>query len=499
MPSDLDTHLADATRASTDALPQAPDRSLLSELLEEARLEDGAANQRGISSFLTELLRSNDATQRVAKDRIDALIADIDRRLTAQVNAILHTPEVRALESAWRGVKYLVDEIDFRENVRLEFINAKKQEYLADFREVPELTHSALYSTVYKEAIGQFGGRPYGVICSTYDFGPGAEDVELLRNFAAVGAIAHVPFLGNANPGMFGRDSFQEIPQLKDLQQTFENPRYQKWNAFRESEDARYVAMCMPRFLLRAPYGTRESELAVRDFGFSESVIDQHENYLWGPASLALTARIAESFAKYRWCPNIIGPLGGGSVYNLPLHQYQQGGELKTKNPCEAAIEDRKEFEFAEQGFCALIPRKDSNNAAFFSANSVQRPKVFQRTEEGLAAQRNYMLGTRLPYMFVTTRLAHYLKVLQREQIGTWKNKSDLERELNEWVRQYVSNMPDPPPEVRSRKPLREASIVVEEVPGQVGWYRCNLRVVPHLKYEGASFELSLVGKLDKE
>jgi len=499
MPSDLDTHLEQSARAP-DLTPVAvPEGSLLSELLEEARLDDDAVNKRGISSLLTELLRSKETTQRVAKDRIDALILDIDRRLSAQVNAILHNPEVRALESAWRGVKYLVDEVDFRENVRLEFVNAKKEEFLANFREVPELTHSALYATVYKEAIGQFGGRPYGVICSTYDFGPGAEDVELLKNFAAVGAVAHVPFLGNANPGMFGRDSFQEIPQLKDLQQTFEHPRYRKWNAFRESEDARYVAMCMPRFLLRAPYGTRESELAVRDFGFSETVIDQHENYLWGPASLALTARIAESFAKYRWCPNIIGPLGGGSVYNLPLHQYNQDGELKTKNPCEAAIEDRKEFEFAEQGFCALIPRKDSNNAAFFSANSVQRPKVFQRTEEGMAAQRNYMLGTRLPYMFVTTRLAHYLKVLQREQIGTWKNKADLERELNEWIRQYVSNMADPPPEVRSRKPLREASILVEEVPGQIGWYRCKLRVIPHLKYEGASFELSLIGKLDKE
>jgi type VI secretion system protein ImpC len=255
----------------------------------------------------------------------------------------------------------------------------------------------------------------------------------------------------------------------------------------------------MPRFMLRAPYGSRESEIRVREFDFSEDVIDHHERYLWGPASLTLAAKIADSFAKYRWCPNIIGPLGGGAVYNLPLHQYHQGGELRTKNPCEAAIEDRKEFEFAEQGFCALIPRKDSNNAAFFSANSVQRPKVFQRTDEGLAAQRNFMLGTRLPYMFVTTRLAHYLKVLQREQIGTWKSQSDLERELNTWIRQYVSNMPDPPPEVRSRKPLREARVLVEEVPGQVGWYRCNLRVVPHLKYEGAAFELSLVGKLDKE
>ncbi len=248
----------DATNPSLEG-----EGSLLASLLEDAHLDTTAdANKRGITSFLTELLRSNEATQRVAKDRIDLLIADIDRRLTTQVNAILHAPEVKALESAWRGVKYLVDEIDFRENVRLEFVNGKKEEFLADFREAPEITHSSLYKTIYKEAIGVYGGKPYGLICSAYDFGPGTEDVELLRGFASVGAMAHVPFLGNANPDMFGRKTFAEIPQLKDLQAMFEEPRYQRWNAFRDSEDARYVGMCMPRFMLRAPYGSRESELA---------------------------------------------------------------------------------------------------------------------------------------------------------------------------------------------------------------------------------------------
>jgi type VI secretion system protein ImpC len=475
-------------------------RTLLTELLDEARLDPAAtAHHDGLSRLLTELIAAPEATPRVAGDRIDALIADIDRRLTAQVNAFLHSPPVQSLESAWRGVKHLVDAIDFRENIALELVHAQKHELLADFRDAPDITHSALYARVYKDAIGVFGGKPYGVVCSTFDFGPGADDVELLRNAAAVAASAHVPFLGNVSPAMFGRRSFQEIPQLKDLQAMFEEPRYARWNSLRDSEDARYLGLCMPRFMLRAPYGARESEIRVREFNFGEDVIDKHDNYLWGPASIALTARIAESFARWRWCPNIIGPLGGGSVFHLPLHQYQQGGELKTKSPCETAIEDRKEFEFAEQGFIALIPRKDSDNAAFFSANSIQRPRVFQRTAEGLAAQRNHLLGTRLPYMFVVTRLAHYLKVLQREQIGTWKSQSDLERELGTWLRQYVANMPDPPAEVRSRKPLREASVTVEEVPGQAGWYRCVLKVIPHLKYEGASFELSLVGKLDKD
>ncbi|MBK8261225.1 MAG: type VI secretion system contractile sheath large subunit [Nannocystis sp.] len=479
-----------------------PRPSLLTELLEEAKLDPASdTTVRGLSSLLTELLRApgEGASQRLAKSKVDALIEDIDKRLTAQVNAILHTPEVKGLETAWRGAKYLVDAVDFRENIRLELVNATKVDLLTDFRDAPEITHTGLYRTLYKSAFGVFGGRPYGVICSTHDFGPGADDVELLRGCAAIAAMSHAPFITNTNPDMFGKGSFAEIPQLKDLQATFESPRYARWNAFRDSEDARYVGLCMPRFLLRAPYGGRESEIRVRDFDFSEEVIDQHERYLWGPASIALTAKIAESFAAHRWCPNIIGPQGGGAVFNLPLHQYHQGGELKTKNPCEAAIDDRKEFELAEQGFIALTPRKDSNNAAFFSANSAQRPKVFARTPEGQAAQVNHTLGTRLPYMFVITRLAHYLKVLQREQIGNFKSRTDLERELGEWIRQYVSDMVDPPASVRSRKPLAAARITVEEVPGQVGWYRCGLTVKPHLKYEGASFELSLVGKLDKE
>jgi type VI secretion system protein ImpC len=313
-----------------------PRPSLLTELLEEAKLDPASdTTVRGLSSLLTELLRApgEGASQRLAKSKVDALIEDIDKRLTAQVNAILHTPEVKGLETAWRGAKYLVDAVDFRENIRLELVNATKVDLLTDFRDAPEITHTGLYRTLYKSAFGVFGGRPYGVICSTHDFGPGADDVELLRGCAAIAAMSHAPFITNTNPDMFGKGSFAEIPQLKDLQATFESPRYARWNAFRDSEDARYVGLCMPRFLLRAPYGGRESEIRVRDFDFSEEVIDQHERYLWGPASIALTAKIAESFAAHRWCPNIIGPQGGGAVFNLPLHQYHQGRRAQDQEP----------------------------------------------------------------------------------------------------------------------------------------------------------------------
>jgi type VI secretion system protein ImpC len=497
--------MADTTRETApSAAPAAQqETSLLDSILSETKLgpKDGEAYdlvKSGTRKLLDELIRSDATAPKIDKNLIEHMIADIDRRLSAQVNEIMADKSVKSLEASWRGLKYLIDQVDFRENVRVELVNASKDDLRNDFEDAPDITKSGLYNTVYKQAYGVFGGKPYGVVCSTYDFGPGTEDIQLLGKCAAVGAMAHAPFLANTGPKMFGIESFTEIPKLRDLQAMFEGPQYAKWNGFRETEDARYVGLCMPRFMLRAPYGKRESELSVKAFDFSEDVIDQHDRYLWGSASIAMAARIADSFAKYRWCPNIIGPQGGGSVYGLPLHQYEQGGELKSKVPCEVSLDDRREFELAEQGFVSMVFRKDSDNAAFFSANSIQRPKVFSKTSEGMAAQTNYMLGTRLPYMFVITRLAHYLKVLQREQIGSWKSRADLDRELNNWIRQYVSDMPDPSAETRSRKPLKKAKIIVEEVEGQVGWYRCGLAIEPHIKFEGAEFTLSLVGKLDK-
>lgn len=488
---------------STGQGATAEEGSLLDSLLAETKLgpADGEAYElvrRGTRKLMDDLLRQGSTAPKIDKDLITEMIADIDRRLSAQVNVILHDPQVQKLEKSWRGLKYLVDQINFRENVRLEIVNATKEDLQVDFEDAADITKSGLYNTIYRQNFGTLGGKPYGVICSTYEFGTGTEDIQLLKQFAAIGAMAHAPFLANASPKMFGVDSFTELPRLKDLDALFEGPQYARWRGLRESEDARYLGLCMPRFMLRAPYGKRESELAVKAFDFSEDVIDQHERYLWGPASLTMAARIAESFAKYRWCPNIIGPQGGGSVYGLPLHQYEQGGELKTKTPTEVSLDDRREYELAEQGMIGLVFRKDSDNAAFFSANSIQKPKKFADTAEGNAAQTNYMLGTRLPYMFVITRLAHYMKVLQREQIGSWKSRSDLERELNNWIRQYVSDMPDPTAETRSRKPLRKAKVTVEDVPGAVGWFRCGLAIEPHIKYEGAEFTLSLVGKLDK-
>lgn len=475
--------------------------SLLDEILSETKLrpnDDGYdVAKRGVQAFIAEMLAPQRANEKVDKAVIDAMIAEIDQRLSAQLNEILHNELFQKLESAWRGLKFVVDRVDFRENIRVEMLNCSKEDLLNDFEDSPEVPKSGLYRLVYSNEYGVFGGKPFGLLCANYEFGPGPQDITLLQKCASVAAMAHAPFVANASPEMFGEKSFLTLPNLKDLKSLFEGPQYARWHSFRESEDARYVGLCLPRFLLRLPYG--EKTIPVKAFNFNEDVIGHHDRYLWGAASAAFATRVADSFAKYRWCPNIIGPQSGGTVDNLPLHQYEAMGEIQTKIPTEVLLTERREYELSEEGFIGLVFRKDADNACFFSANSVQKPKFFGNSPEGKAAETNYRLGTQLPYMFIMTRLSHYLKVLQREQIGSWKERADLERELNAWIGQYVADMDDPAPGVRSRRPLRKAQIKVEDVEGQPGWYRCSLVVRPHFKYMGASFTLSLVGKLDKE
>ena len=485
----------------TEGQATTEETSLLDEILAETKLKPAQeayeVAQKGVQAFITDLISSGKAEgQRIDKTLVDAMIAEIDQRMSAQLNEILHHKDFQKLESAWRGLKYVIDGVDFRENIKVEMLSVTKDELIADFEDQPELPKSGLYKTVYSAEYGVHGGRPYGLLVGNYSMGPGPQDVELMSNIAAISSMSHAPFISNAGPEFFGAESFEEIPKLKDLKSLFEGPQYAKWNSFRESDDSRYVGLTMPRFMLRLPYG--ESTVPVKSFNFNEEVTENHDSYLWGHTSNAFAVRVAESFAKFRWAPNIVGPQAGGQVDDLPLHQYEAMGEVQTKIPTEIMLTERREYELSEEGFIGLTYRKGSDNGAFFSANSVQKPKFFGNSEEGKAAETNYRLGTQLPYIFVVTRLAHYIKVLQREQIGTWKERTDLERELNKWISQYVADMENPTPAVRSRRPLKKAQVVVEDVPGQPGWYRSTLKVQPHFKYMGASFELSLVGKLDK-
>lgn len=475
--------------------------SLLDTILQETKLkpsEEGySIAKRGVEAFIAELLTPDRKGAKVHQTVINDMIAEIDRKLSSQVDAIMHHPTFQKIESAWRGLKFAVDRTNFRENIKFELLNVSKEDLLNDFEDAPEITKSGLYKSVYTAEYGTFGGKPVGAMIANYDFGPGPQDVKLLQYAASVGAMAHAPFIAAAGPQFFGQESFLGLPNLKDLKSIFEGPQYIKWNSFRESEDARYVGLTLPRFLLRLPYHPENNP--VKAFTYTEDVSKSHESYLWGNTAFAFATRITDSFAKYRWCPNVIGPTSGGAVEDLPVHTFESMGALETKIPTEVLISERREFELAEEGFIGLAMRKGSDNACFFSANSCQKPKYYGQSKEGKEAETNYKLGTQLPYMMIMNRMAHYLKVLQREQIGSWKERVDLEKELNKWIGQYVSDQDVVDPAVRGRRPLRQAEITVSDVEGDPGWYKVDMKVRPHFKYMGSFFTLSLVGKLDKK
>jgi len=490
-----------STSAAVESGHSAADLGILDRIIAETKLtpDDEAYDiaKRGVSAFIEELLKPQNENEPVKKAMVDRMIAEIDAKLSRQMDEILHNAEFQALESSWRGLKLLVDRTNFRENIKLEIINASKQDLLDDFEDSPEIMQSGLYKHIYTAEYGQFGGQPVAALIANYFFDPSAPDVKTLQYVASVASMSHAPFIAAAGPKFFGLESYTGLPDLKDLKDHFEGPQFAKWQSFREQEDARYVGLTVPRFLLRNPYDPEDNP--VKTFVYKENVANSHEHYLWGNTAYTFASKLTDSFAKFRWCPNIIGPQSGGAVEDLPLHHFESMGEIETKIPTEVLVSDRREYELAEEGFIALTMRKGSDNAAFFSANSTQKPKFFGISEEGKTAELNYKLGTQLPYMFIINRLAHYLKVLQREQIGAWKERTDLELELNKWIRQFVADQENPSSEVRSRRPLRAAQVIVSDVDGEPGWYRVSLNVRPHFKYMGADFTLSLVGKLDKE
>ncbi|MDR0218899.1 MAG: type VI secretion system contractile sheath large subunit [Enterobacteriaceae bacterium] len=486
---------------NSTALASGATTSLLDEIMSQARItpeNDGYyIAKQGVAAFIGSILNTGSNEDPINKLLVDKMIVELDKKLSEQMDEIMHAKPFQELESSWRSLKMLVDRTDFRENIKINVIHATKDELLEDFEFSPEIIQSGFYKHVYATGYGQFGGEPVAAVIGNYAFTNTTPDIKLMQYVSSVGAMAHAPFLSSVSPEFFGVNSFTDLPAIKDLRSVFEGPSHTKWRSLRESEDSRYLGLTAPRFLLRLPYSNVENP--IKNFNYQENVSLNHEHYLWGNTAYLLASCLTDSFAKYRWCPNIIGPQSGGAVNDLPVHLYEAMGQVQAKIPTEVLITDRREFELAEEGFITLTMRKGSDNAAFFSANSVQKPKVFPNTREGKIAETNYKLGTQLPYMFIINRLAHYIKVLQREQIGSWKERQDLERELNMWLKQYIADQENPPTDVRSRRPLRAAEIKVLDVEGDPGWYQVAMQVRPHFKYMGASFELSLVGRLDKE
>jgi type VI secretion system protein ImpC len=448
----------------------------------------------GMKHLLTELLRPGRQAKPSDRSLIETMVREIDARLSAQVDAILHHADFMKLESSWRGLKYLVDRVDFRENLHVELLNVSKEDLLNDFEDAPRIERSGLYKLVYPWRYMTYGVMAYSLIVGGYEFAGGHQDVMLLQRISELAAMAHAPFLASASPRMFGIDSWEKLHDIKSFKDLFEGPQYARWQSFRESEDARYVGLTASRFLLRLPYGADTAP--VKAFAFEEDVAGEDDRFLWGSAALALAARAADSFARYRWCPNIVGAQGGGRVEGLPLVRRDDGAPV-TRSPVEVPLTEREARDLAEEGFIGLVARAGTDTAHFEFAPSCQKPRYFGQSKQGREAETSYRLSAQLPYVFVTSRLAHYVKMVQNQLIFVRPPVSE-EQALGEWLGRLVADTDDPAESVRRDRPLRRASVKVVDVADAPRWGRFELRVQPHLAWRDAPFELSLSGRLDR-
>lgn len=459
-------------------------------------MSDATADERvtaAMQVFLTRLKISGAKVEKLDKNLLDHHIAELDRQISRQLDAVMHHDEFQKVESAWRGLKSLVDKTDFRQNVKIEVLDVSKDDLRQDFEDAPEIIQSGLYLQTYVAEYDTPGGEPIGAVISAYEFDASAQDVALLRNLSKVAASAHMPFIGSVGPQFFLKDSMEEVAAIKDIGNYFDRAEYIKWKSFRDTDDSRYIGLTMPRVLGRLPYGP--DTVPVRSFNYIEEVKGpDHDKYLWTNASFAFAANMVQSFISNGWCVQIRGPQAGGAVQDLPIHLYDLGTGNQVKIPSEVMIPETREFEFANLGFIPLSYYKNRDYACFFSANSTQKPALYDTAD----ATANSRINARLPYIFLLSRIAHYLKLIQRENIGTTKDRRLLELELNTWVRTLVTEMTDPGDELQSSHPLRDAKVLVEDIEDNPGFFRVKLFAIPHFQVEGMDVNLSLVSQMPK-
>ena len=428
---------------------------------------------------------------------VDAMRAAIDRKLTEQVNKIIHHPDFQQLESAWRGLWYLVGNTSTGKDMKIKVLNISKDETRKMLRQYRDAAwdQSPLFKGIYEAEFGQLGGQPYGAIICDYQFEHTGPDLDIMRGLTKIGAAAHAPFLAAASSQLLGMESWQELSNPRDLAKQFEAKEYMAWRTFRESNDSRYLALTMPRFLGRQLYGANTEP--VEEFAFEEdSEGGAHDNYLWLNAAYALGVRITEAFQTYGWCTQIRGVESGGLVEELPTALFPtDDGGVDAKCPVEIAISDRREAELSKAGLMALVHRKNTDQAAFIGAQTVQSPKAFQDKD----ATKNAELAARLPYIFASCRFAHYLKCIVRNWVGKSVEAPQLTKELQSWIQQYVDPQPDVSNEQqKARKPLREAKVEVVPDEENPGYYKGVFQLRPHYQFEGMDISLSMVSRLSK-
>ncbi|MBI5256092.1 MAG: type VI secretion system contractile sheath large subunit [Burkholderiales bacterium] len=471
--------------------------SLLDQIVTQSKVARSQAEHARARDIIGELVREVMEGTVVVSDNLsvtlDARVAEIDRLISAQLSEVMHHPEFQKLESSWTGLHYLCRQTSTGAGMKIQVFNATKKELVRDFKTAVDFDQSALFKKVYEEEFGTFGGAPFGALLGDFEVSRNAEDMYFVEQMAHVAAASHAPFISAASPELFGLDSYAELGRPRDLSKVFDTVEYAKWQSFRECEDSRYVGLTVPRFLGRLPFDPKDGN-TVEGFNFVEEVDGtDHAKYLWVNAAYAMGARLTAAFENFGWCAAIRGVEGGGLVEDLPTHTFKTDeGEVALKCPTEVAITDRREKELSDLGFMPLVHCKGKDYAAFFGAQSAQKARKYDSD----AANANAVLSAQLQYIFSVCRIAHYLKAMMRDKIGSFASASNVEEFLNRWIRQYVVEDDNATQETKATYPLREAQIEVSEVPGRPGVYRAVSFIRPHFQLDELSVSLRLVAEL---
>ena len=489
--------MADQKRAASgSAEVKTEEVSLLDQILDNvstsADPDRRAAARDMVADFAKQVLDGAMVYAKDTESMVKARIAQLDALISAQLNEVMHAAEFQKLEATWRGLKHLVDQTETGTMMKVKVFNTSKKDLGKDLERAAEFDQSAMFKKIYEEEYGVFGGSPFGLLVGDYEFGNHPEDLALLEKMSNVAAAAHAPFIAAANAKMFGLEGYSQLGEPRDLAKIFDSVEYAKWKSFRESEDSRYVGLCLPHVLLRQPYGSET--VPVESFNFEEDVDGRdHKKYLWGNAAYSMATRITDAFAKYGWCTAIRGVEGGGLVEGLPTHTFRTDeGDVALKCPTEIAITDRREKELADLGFIPLVHCKGRDYAAFFSTQSANKPKKYNEDY----ANANARLSAQLQYIFAISRFAHYLKAMMRDKVGSFMSRKNCEDFLNRWIAQYVLLDDSASQDMKAKFPLREARIEVEEVAGKPGVYRAISYLRPHFQLDELDVSLRLVAEL---
>ena len=452
-----------------------------------------------IRSLVEESLKGPVTFDKSITKTINQAISSIDTTMSQQLAAIMHNADFQKLEGSWRGMHHLVMNSETGAQLKIRVMNISKRELFKDLDKAVEFDQSQIFKKIYEAEFGSPGGEPYGAMIGDYEFSNHPEDIDLLGKMSQISAAGFCPFVSAASPKLLGMDSFSELSKPRDLEKIFLDETYTKWRSFRDSDDARYVVLTMPRSLARLPYG--KNTKVVEEFDFEEVELDEkgdakpvpHDNYSWMNASYVLGARLTDAFAKTGWCTAIRGAENGGKVEGLPAHVFTaDDGDKALKCPTEIAITDRREAELSKLGFLPLCHYKNTDYAVFFGAQTAQKAKKYDRPE----ATANAAISSRLPYIMASSRIAHFLKVIARDKIGSFMERQDCEEWLKRWIANYVSSDPHPSDEVKARYPLAEAEIKVEEIPGAPGSFTAVAWLRPWLQLEELTASLRMVAKI---